>query len=170
MKYLKRYWFECVVAILYITLFFILPSKTSCALKEGVVMFVKMLPVFLCVVLFSSFLSAFLSPKTVQRFMGRKTGVKGVLLGALFGTVIVGPLWILFPLYNTLLKKGARLAVIGAMIGAFAIKTPWIPYAAGFLGWPFISIIVILTIGYAVIEGYLMEKVLKGSSKNKLES
>lgn len=166
MKYLKRYWFECVVAILYITLFFFLPSKTLYALKEGIVLLLKMLPVFLCVVLFSSFLSVFLSPKTVQRIMGKETGVKGVLLGALVGTVIVGPLWILFPLYNTFLKKGARLAVIGAMIGAFAIKTPWIPYAAGFLGWPFISIIVILTISYAVIEGYLMEKILKGFSKN----
>ncbi len=167
MKYLKRYWFECAVAILYILLFFFLPSKTSCALREGAILFLKMLPVFLCVVLFSAFLSVFLSPKTVQRIMGRETGIKGVLLGALFGTVIVGPLWILFPLYNAFLEKGARLAVIGAMIGAFAIKTPWIPYAASFLGWPFISIIVILTIGYAIIEGYLIERILSGYSKEK---
>jgi len=158
---LKKYSFEILIAITYIVLFILFPQKTLIAFKEGVILLLKMLPIFICVVFFSSFIAVFLSPKTIQRYMGKETGFKGVVLGAIFGTLIVGPLWILFPLFNTFLKKGARLAVVGAMIGTFAIKTPWIPYAAGFLGWPFMTITVVLTLGYGILEGILMEKILK---------
>ncbi len=161
MNTVKKHWFEISIGVLYVVLLFVSPDKTFFAFKEGMLLLINMLPIFVCVVLFSSFLSVFLSPKTVQRIMGKETGIKGVISGALFGTLIVGPLWILFPLYKTFLSKGARVAVVGAMIGSFAIKTPWIPYAAGFMGWPFILISVVLIMAYAVVEGYLIEKVMK---------
>lgn len=161
MDFLKENLFEFIVSLLYILLLLLFPNKTILAFREGIILFLKTLPIFVCVVFLSSFLSLFLSPKKVQKIMGEKTGLKGVILGMAFGTVIVGPLWVLFPLYRTLLKKGARLAAVGAMIGAFAIKTPWIPYAANFLGWPFILISIGLIMVYAIIEGYLIEKILK---------
>ncbi len=160
-NFLKKYSFEIVVGLLYVIALFFSPSKTLLSFEKGIWLLVDMLPIFVCVVLFSSFLAIFLSPKTIQRIMGKETGVKGVIAGALIGTIIVGPLWVLFPLYKTLLNKGARLAIVAAMIGAFAIKTPWIPYAAGFLGWPFVLISLVLIIVYAVAEGYLLEKLLK---------
>jgi len=161
MKILKRYLFEISVTITYIVLLLLFPQKTFIAFKEGIFLLLKMLPIFICVMFFSSFIAVFLPPKTIQRYMGKEMGFKGVVLGAVLGTFIVGPLWVLFPLFNTFLKKGARLAVVGAMVGAFAIKTPWIPYAAGFLGWPFITITVVLTLGYGILEGILIEKILK---------
>ncbi len=161
---LKSHTFEFLVVLTYIILFLICPEKSLIALKRGISLLLKMLPIFLCVVFFSSFIAIFLSPKTIQKYMGKQTGLKGIIIAAILGTLIVGPLWILFPLFGTLLKKGARISVVGAMIGTFAIKTPWIPYAAGFLGWPFIIITVILTLIYAVLEGLLMEKIL--SEKN----
>ncbi len=160
MSILKKHWFEISIGVIYVILLFIFPNKTGAAFMEGIWLLLKMLPVFICVVLFSGFLSVFLSPKTVQRLMGKESGIKGVIAGTLLGTLIVGPLWILFPLYKTFLDKGARVAVVGAMIGAFAIKTPWIPYAAGFLGWPFILVSVALIISYAIVEGYIIEKVM----------
>ncbi|WP_036225009.1 permease [Mesoaciditoga lauensis] len=166
MNLIKKHWFEISIGITYIVLLFIFPDKTSAAFMEGIVLLLKMLPVFICVVLFSGFLSIFLSPKTVQRLMGEETGIKGVIMGAAVGTLIVGPLWILFPLYKTFMNKGARMAVIGAMVGAFAIKTPWIPYAAGFLGWPFILVSVGLIMAYAVLEGYVIEKFMSKEKKN----
>ncbi|RKZ01047.1 MAG: hypothetical protein DRQ10_02875 [Candidatus Hydrothermota bacterium] len=147
-------------------LFLICPGKSLLALKRGIILLLRMLPIFLCVVLFSSFIAIFLSPKTIQKYMGQQSGLKGVIIAALLGTIIVGPLWVLFPLFGTLLKKGARISVVGAMIGTFAIKTPWIPYAASFLGWPFIIITVILTLIYAILEGLLMEKILNGENSN----
>ncbi len=159
-KLIKTYSFEVIVFAIYIVLFFVNWNKTLDALKVGTILLLKMLPIFICVVFFSSFIALFLPPKTIQKYMGKQSGLKGIVIGAVLGTFIVGPLWVLFPLFGTLLKKGARISVVGAMIGAFAIKTPWIPYAAGFLGWPFITVTVFLTLGYAVIEGILMEKIL----------
>lgn len=163
---LKSHTFELLVALIYIILSLICPGKSLLALKRGIILLLRMLPIFLCVVLFSSFIAIFLSPKTIQKYMGKQSGLKGVIIAALLGTIIVGPLWVLFPLFGTLLKKGARISVVGAMIGTFAIKTPWIPYAASFLGWPFIIITVILTLIYAILEGLLMEKILNGENSN----
>ncbi len=163
-KIFKKYSFEITVTIAYIILAFIFPQKTFTAFKEGIIIFMKMLSIFFCVTFFSSFIAIFLSPKTIKHYMGKETGFKGLVFGVIFGTLIVGPLWILFPLFKTFLEKGARLAVVGAMIGAFAIKTPWIPYAAGFMGWPFVTITIVLTFSYAIVEGILMEKILKHSN------
>jgi len=160
-KLLKSHAFEFIVVIAYGVLFIFYPEKTFTALKVGLTLLLKMLPIFFCVVFFSCFIAIFLSPKTIQKYMGQQSGLKGVVIAAILGTLIVGPLWVLFPLFGTLLKKGARISVVGAMIGAFAIKMPWIPYAAGFLGWPFITVTVILTLVYAIFEGLLMEKILK---------
>ncbi len=161
MKVLKKHSFEVLVAILYVVLLVLYPSKTAMAFQEGMKLVIGIIPLFICIGLFSGFLAVFLSPKTVQRLMGKETGLKGVVAGSLLGTLIVGPLWVLFPLYRTFLDKGARLAVVAAMIGAFAIKTPWIPYGAGFMGWPFMLVSVLLIMAYAVLEGYLIEWFVK---------
>jgi len=159
-KYIKNHLFEFSTFIFTGILFVFYPVKTIAAVEEGIILLLRMLPMFLCVVFFSSFLALFLSPKTIQKYLGKESGFWGVIIAAVLGTVIVGPLWILFPLFETLLKKGARLSIVGAMVGAFAIKTPWIPYAISFLGAKFILVSVILILGYAVIEGILMEKIL----------
>ncbi len=161
MKFVKKYLFELLILVLYVILLFLYPNKTVLALKEGTILFLKMLPLFLCVTLFSSFLAMFISKDIIRKYMGKESGIRGVIFGALFGTVIVGPLWVLFPMFQTFLEKGAGIAIVGAMIGAFAIKTPWLPYAAGFLGWPFVLISFGLILIYSVIEGILMEKILK---------
>jgi uncharacterized membrane protein YraQ (UPF0718 family) len=156
-KFKKVYIFEITIAILYVVLSFIYPNKTLSAFIEGLRMVLNLLPIFISVMLFSSFISLFVSPKAIQKRLGKESGFRGILLAAILGTLIVGPMWILFPLYKTLLDKGARMAVIIAMLGTFAIKTPWLPYGATFLGWPFIIITLILTFAYAIFEGYLME-------------
>ncbi len=161
MKFVKKYFFEILIVLLYIALMVLYPVKTISALKEGIMLFLKMLPLFICVTLFSAFLAMFVSKDVIRKYMGEESGLKGIVFGALFGTIIVGPLWVLFPMFQTFLEKGAGIAIIGAMIGAFAIKTPWLPYAAGFLGWPFVLVSFGLILVYSVIEGILMEKILK---------
>jgi uncharacterized membrane protein YraQ (UPF0718 family) len=158
--YIKKHLFELSTFLFCIILFFFYPAKTLAAVEEGFILLLKMLPMFLCVVFFSSFLALFLSPKTIQKYLGKESGFWGIVLAAILGTVIVGPLWILFPLFEMLLKKGARISVVGAIVGAFAIKTPWIPYAISFLGAKFVLISVVLILAYAVVEGLLMEKIL----------
>jgi len=159
-EYIKKHMFEFSTFLFTAILFIFYPAKTLAAVEEGIILLLRMLPMFLCVVFFSSFLALFLSPKTIQKYLGEESGFWGIVIAAVLGTVIVGPLWILFPLFETLLKKGARISIVGAMVGAFAIKTPWIPYAISFLGAKFILISVILILGYAVVEGLLMEKIL----------
>ena len=159
-KSYKVYYFEAAIAILYISLSFVYPSKIGSALLEGFHMVLNLLPIFISVMFFSSFISLFMSPKSIQKFLGKDSGFKGILLAAALGTLIVGPMWVLFPLYKTLMNKGARIAIIATMLGAFAIKTPWLPYGASFLGWPFIIISGILIFAYAIAEGYIMEGVM----------
>ncbi len=159
-EYIKKHLFEFSTFLFTAILFAFYPAKTLAAVEEGTILLLRMLPMFLCVVFFSSFLALFLSPKTIQKYLGKESGFWGIVIAAILGTVIVGPLWILFPLFEMLLKKGARISIVGAMVGAFAIKTPWIPYAISFLGVKFIITSVILILGYAVIEGLLMEKIL----------
>ena len=159
-KCLKAHWFEISIVILYIVLGIFYPAKIILSLKLGGILILKVLPIFLCVMYFAGFLSNFISKETVQKVIGKESGIIGMIVGILLGTVFVGPLWIMFPLYNELLQKGAKMSIIGAMMATFAIKTPWIPYAATFLGWKFMGLTLLFIIIYAIIQGYLMELIL----------
>ncbi|MCD6419370.1 MAG: hypothetical protein J7L41_01475 [Synergistetes bacterium] len=157
---MKEHWFEFFVLLLYISLSLFYPGKVQQAFWVGIGLFFKMLPIFASVVLFSTFLGVFLSPKFIQRFVGKDSGIKGIIIAVILGTVIVGPMWVMFPMFKTFMEKGARVAVVVALVGTFAVKTPWLPYAATFLGWEFVIVSVVLIVCYAVVSGLAMERLL----------
>lgn len=161
MKLVREHWFELFVLLLYISLSLLYPGRVWHAFLLGIRLFVRMLPIFASVVFLSTFLGAFLSPRFIQRFMGKNSGIKGIIIAVVLGTVIVGPMWAMFPMFKTFMDKGARVAVVVALVGTFAVKTPWLPYAATFLGWEFVVVSVVLIICYAVVSGLAMERLLK---------
>jgi uncharacterized membrane protein YraQ (UPF0718 family) len=78
---------------------------------------------------------------------------------------IGGSLFTILPLVQTLLEKGARIAVAGAFITAWAGKLPLLPLEIHFLGWKFALVRLGLLVPSAVIIGLSLEKVLERRGK-----
>jgi hypothetical protein len=83
-----------------------------------------------------------------------------LLIAALFGTLLIGPAYIIFPLLMSLQRQGARWAVIVIVLSSYAVKLQMIPIEIEFLGWPFSLGRSLLTIALAIPAGLLIEALM----------
>lgn len=74
----------------------------------------------------------------IVRFLGEGSGLTGIVLSFILGSIPMGPLYIAFPLAYVLLKKGARVANVVIFLSAWAcIKLPIELVEFQFMGWKF---------------------------------
>lgn len=97
--------------------------------------------------------------RLVVKYLGEGSGMGGLLLSILLGTLPTGPLYIAFPLAGMLLKKGARVANVMIFLSAWAcIKLPLELMELRFLGWEFTVLRLGLTVALIIPMGLLAEK------------
>lgn len=91
-------------------------KKTSLALKKAWKMFLAVLPQFMAILFLVGLLLAVVQKETMQAIIGSDSGVKGMLLSALFGSAAVIPVLIALPIASELLRDGAGLIQIAVFI------------------------------------------------------
>ena len=91
-------------------------KKTKMALVKAWKAFENILPQLLTILLVIGFALSVLSRETIQRFIGASSGLWGVLVAALIGSVTLVPGFVAFPLAAALLKNGAGVAQIAAFV------------------------------------------------------
>jgi uncharacterized membrane protein YraQ (UPF0718 family) len=105
--------------------------------------------------------SAFVSREQVARYLGAASGIKGLLLAVLLGSLPTGPLYVAFPLAAALLKKGARVSSVIVFLSAWAcIKIPQEMVEIQFLGLKFMALRLLLTIAFVIPMGILIERLV----------
>ncbi|TVR06130.1 MAG: permease [Spirochaetaceae bacterium] len=93
-------------------------KKTMMALKKGWIAFARILPQFIAVILLVGIMIAVLRPVVLSRFLGRESGLLGVILASLVGAVTLIPGFIAFPTASLLLQNGAGLTQIAAFVSS----------------------------------------------------
>jgi len=108
----------------------------------------------------------------VETLLGKESGIKGILISFVLGTLPTGPLYVAFPMTASLLKKGASISNMIVFLGSWAtLKVPQLLVEAEFLGVPFMILRFVLTFIMLVLMGLFMQFTLKLSpDKDFLES
>ena len=106
-------------------------------------------------------LDIWVSRETMMRYMGEKSGFKGIAFGFLLGTAAAGPLYAAFPIAGILLKKGAKFTNILVFIGTWSTaKIPMLLMEASYLGTKFMVIRFALSMIGILLITYITEKAL----------
>jgi uncharacterized membrane protein YraQ (UPF0718 family) len=105
----------------------------------------------------------------INRYLGHGSGLRGMVIALLFGTLPTGPLYAAFPLSKGLLDKGASPANVFIFLAAWAcIKIPQELVELQFLGWRFtlarFSFTVIVVFVMAAVFRWLLGKKAKGDT------
>lgn len=111
-----------MIFLLILTSFFVIISfivnraKTLSGIKSGLKMFLGILPmVFNVLILVSIFL--YLVPKeTISNLLGKNSGILGIGIAAVLGSVALIPMFITYPLAALLLKSGVSYQVLAVFI------------------------------------------------------
>lgn len=154
---LKDYALEIAISLIAIVLVILNPGKAYTGFKQALENFRSLLLVMIGVSLLSGYVSVVVSKETIRRYVGKESGFKGVIAGALFGSLMVGPAYMFFSFFKEMVSKGAKPRVVAASITAWAVKLPWIPFMIALLGAKFAIVLNLLIFLFAIVCGYLVE-------------
>lgn len=161
MKCIRKYAGLLVVLIIYAALALFrkdLAAQSSLVawdyLKEMVLIIP---PVFLLMGL----IEAWIPKNKIQKWLGKGSGLKGLLISFILGTLPTGPLYVAFPMAATLIHKGASRTNMVVFLGSWAaLKIPQLMVEIKFLGIAFTLLRFVLTLAALTLIGLLMEKIL----------
>ncbi|KQL39236.1 hypothetical protein AN960_09705 [Bacillus sp. FJAT-25509] len=91
-------------------------EKTKEALLKSWKMFCNILPEILTIMFFVGLSLSLLTPSLVSSIIGEQSGIKGIILSTLIGSVGLIPSFIVFPLGETLVQNGAGLPQVAVLM------------------------------------------------------
>ena len=91
-------------------------EKTILALKKAWKSFENILPQFLAILLLIGFILAVLDEETISKLLGKESGMVGMGIAAVIGSITLIPGFIAFPLAASLLAAGAGYGQIAMFL------------------------------------------------------
>jgi len=110
-------------------------KKTLKGIKKGMMMFFKILPTLLSVIIIVSVVLYLVSDEVLIKYLGKDAGLGAYVSAALIGSVSIIPGFIAYPLAGILLKTGVSFSVLSVFITTLKmVGILTIPIEARFFG------------------------------------
>ena len=152
-----------IISGLAIILLLTFPEKQERVITASWEFFIEMMLILPAVMILMGLFSVFVPKELVVKYLGKESGVKGVFIAILMGSLPTGPLYIAFPIASALLKKGARVLNVIAFLSAWScIKLPQEMVELEFLGLNFMLARLALTVIFVIFMGLALEKMVGG--------
>lgn len=152
---------DSIVAVCLLTSMIKSRKKTWQALQIAWFAFKRMAPMILGIIAVIGLLIGFVPPGWIARVIGPDTGVPGVLVAALIGSVLIIPGIIAFPLAMSLQTMGASVTSIAALVTTLMmIGFVFIPLEIQLLGKKFCIVRNGLSFAAAIVIAVLIGLVL----------
>ena len=110
-KYNGIYFLGTVVFI-YFLLFFSHPENIEKSLKISAVVLIKIFPSLLLIILLMGIMNYLVNPRTVSKYVGKGSGIKGWFLAIFTGMLSHGPVYAWYPLLRDLRNQGMKSGLI----------------------------------------------------------
>lgn len=100
------------------------------------------------------------------KIMGDDSGLLGIAVAFVLGSVAAGPLYAAFSVAGVLLKKGSKFSNILIFLGAWSTtKIPMLLFEASAIGWKFMLTRFIIDIPGIALIAWVTEKILTDEDK-----
>ncbi|OFW54068.1 MAG: permease [Actinobacteria bacterium RBG_13_35_12] len=102
-------------------------------------------------------LDVWVPKEKMMRYMGEGSGIKGIILAIIIGSVAAGPLYAAFPVAAALMRKGVKFTNILIFIGAWSTtKIPMLLFEISALGARFAMTRLAIDIFGIIIIAYVL--------------
>lgn len=106
-------------------------------------------------------LEVWIPRETMMHYMGEESGIKGVILSFIIGSLTSGPLYAAFPVTAVFMKKGVKFSNILIFLGAWSTtKIPMLLFEGSNLGWAFATTRLLVDIPGIIIMSKLLSSLL----------
>lgn len=123
-------------------------------LTAGGKMLVEVAPLLIAAFVLAGMIQAVVSKETINKWLGKEAGIKGVILGAVAGALIPGGPYVFYPIAASFLLSGAE---IGTTLAFVVAKNLWslsrLPMEFALLGPKLTIIRFTVTLAFPIIVG-----------------
>ncbi|PKM87170.1 MAG: permease [Firmicutes bacterium HGW-Firmicutes-12] len=134
--------------------------------SKNLINFLFMLtPIFVCIGL----LDIWIEKEVMIKIMGDKSGIRGVLISFMLGTLTAVPLYALLPVAGILLKKESKISnVLIFICSSSSIRIPLLLFEVSSMGWKFTVTRFIVNVFVVIAIAFTIEKILTKEDKKKI--
>ncbi|MDV4152657.1 permease [Clostridium sp. AL.422] len=131
--------------------------------------FRQMLEIVPPIMLMLGLIDVWISRETMMKYMGDNSGIKGVSLAMLIGSIAAGPMYAAFPFTKVLLKKGVKFSNIIIFMNAWCVtKISTLMFEFSSLGYKFTLARLLIDIPGVIIMGYLVQFLMPKDELDRL--
>lgn len=156
-KLAKRYSFFIISLIILIIIFFInfnIGFKTMDSAKSS---FFQMLSVLPPIMILLGLMDVWVPREVLMKYMGEDSGIMGIALSMLIGSIAAGPMYAAFPFTIVLIRKGAKFSNVIIFMNAWCVtKISTLLFEVSALGFKFTMVRLLIDIPGVIIMGYLV--------------
>jgi len=153
-------YFLTSVSILYVVMMILSPDKTASSISASGDLLLKIIPVLLLVILCTALMKYYISPKTVKKYVGSDSGVKGWFLAIAAGMLSHGPIYVWFTLLKELRDNGMSNGLVAVFLYNRAVKIPLLPMMIALLGGKLVIILLFYMFAASLIQGMVVKLLL----------
>ncbi|MFH1781317.1 MAG: permease [Patescibacteria group bacterium] len=123
--------------------------------------FWEVFPILIIVFILLFFFNAFFDQEKLIKLLGNKSGLKGWGLAILGGVLSYGPAYMWYPMLQDLMKKGMRTSLAVTFLYNRGVQLALLPMMLYYFGAWFTVLLLISMIVFSVINGFIVEKLVK---------
>lgn len=162
MNILKRYMFFLIVLFVTLIITTIDFNSGKSITNIAVDSFKQMISVLPPIMLLLGLLDIWVPRETMLKYMGENSGITGIILAIIFGSVAAGPLYAAFPITAVFIKKGVKFSNVMIFLGAWCTtKIPTLLFELSALGYRYTFTRMLVNLPSIILLGYLIEGLLK---------
>jgi len=154
------WYFLLTVVLIYLIVLVFNNSIIKLALIGSLNILKSLIFVLVILIIFTTLINYFVNPKTLVKYMGEDSGIKGIIISIVAGIISTGPIYMWYPLLNDLQTKGVKTSLLVIFLYNRAIKIPLIPIILVYFSWKYVLILFFVMIIMSVIQGFIVEKIL----------
>ena len=153
--------FLLLVLFIYTVVFFIDKDLAIASFNKALIIFIKIIPVFLLVFIIMFLSNLFLTPNIIKKHFGEEAGLKGWFYAIVFGIIVSGPPYALYPMLKEFKKQGLKNSYLATFLYNRNVKIPFIPVMIFYFGWQYTLVLSLFIIIFSIFNGLLVEKFTK---------
>lgn len=154
---MKRSVIGIIVVVALVALALLYPSEMLKGAGISGKYALEMVLIFPAVLVLMGLADVWIPQNAIEKHLGNRSGVRGVLLSIFLGTLPTGPVYMAFPIASELIKKNASVTNIMIFLGVWAsLKIPQIGMEIQFLGIKFAALRFFLTLATVLVTGFFI--------------
>lgn len=168
---IKRYIFFIVLILLTIIITIFNKEIGVKSFKIAFTSFKQMIEVVPPIMLMLGLMDVWIPRETMMKYMGDNSGIRGIFISILIGSIAAGPMYAAFPFAKVLLNKKVKFSNIIIFMNAWCVmKISTLIFEFSSLGYKFTLARLFIDIPGVIIMGYLVEVMMPKNELNSLYS